>query len=254
MKEGLYQSVFANINTSMSNIDYSVSVLPSQCLPLEPHLAVTIPVWKRVTDIVFSICFLFLFAPIMIFIALAIKVMSSGPIFFKQQRVGYKGRVFTLLKFRTMKVNTNTENHNNYMKLLIRGECTEREQPMKKLDEDNHDIFNFGKFLRVTCLDELPQMLNVIKGDMSLIGPRPCLIYEAKEFLPWHTNRFDILPGVTGLWQVNGKNDTTFREMIRLDLRYINNMSIIIDLQIIIKTVVYIISKILNTAKNGIKS
>ena len=252
MEKLLFQSSVADIHAVAGKSDFTARAIPSQCHPLEPHLAVTIPVWKRLIDIVFSVCFLLLVAPLMVAISLAIKIVSPGPVFFKQQRVGYKGRIFTLMKFRTMNVSVQTKSHSNYMKELIHGESNENEQPMKKLDEDNPDIFSIGRFLRATCLDELPQMLNVIKGDMSLIGPRPCLIYEAKEFRPWHMNRFDILPGITGLWQVSGKNEMTFREMIRLDLRYINNLSVIMDLQIIYKTALYIFDKIFSYAnKNG---
>lgn len=213
--------------------------------PLEPVMAVEIPFWKRTIDIISALFLLAVFSPVMIASALIIRFVSPGPVFFRQDRVGYKGHIFKLLKFRTMRVGNKTENHKDYMKELIRGECAHEEKPMIKRESANPDIFKFGKFLRVTCLDELPQLFNVLKGDMSLVGPRPCLIYEAKEFLSWHTNRFDILPGITGLWQVSGKNDTTFREMIRLDLRYINSLSLWKDLYIMLKTSTYIMNKIL---------
>jgi len=137
-------------------------------------------------------------------------------VFFKQERIGYKGRSFDFLKFRTMKADSGTRVHEKHLKTLINNDIQ-----MDKLDGENDPrIIPFGKFLRQSCLDELPQLINVLRGDMSLVGPRPCLAYEAQEYNLWHTKRFDIKPGMTGSWQVNGKNRTTFKEMIRLDINY----------------------------------
>jgi len=136
------------------------------------------------------------------------------------------------LKFRTMYVNNNAEGHRQYLSELITTDL-----PMTKMDERNDiRIIPFGKFLRYSCMDELPQLINVLKGEMSLVGPRPCLPYEAEKYLRWHARRFDNVPGMTGLWQVSGKNSMTFKEMIRLDIQYSETMSPLLDIKILLRT------------------
>jgi lipopolysaccharide/colanic/teichoic acid biosynthesis glycosyltransferase len=109
--------------------------------------------------------------------------------------------------------------------------------PMTKLDDRDSRIIRGGKILRKASIDELPQLFNVLKGDMSLVGPRPCIVYEAEEYLRWHTHRFDIVPGITGLWQVNGKNDLSFKEMICMDISYCRNMSFLLDVKLLAATI-----------------
>lgn len=199
---------------------------------LEPPLAISLPIWKRAIDIVGGVICLVICSPFLLLISLMIKLVSSGPVFFKQQRVGYQGKLFSCWKVRTMTVNADTSVHQKYLSKLITSE-----KVMTKLDHaDDPRIIPFGKILRQAGLDELPQLFNVIRGEMSLIGPRPCLEYEAREYRPWQTRRLDAVPGVTGLWQVSGKNKTTFNEMIRLDLAYIKNRSFPLDLKIFVKT------------------
>ena len=188
---------------------------------------------------------LLVLSPILIATAALIKIVSPGPVFFKQERVGRSGKIFTLFKFRTMKVNNDAGVHRAYLKELINGDSDE-EKPMVKL-EDKNRIIPFGKIIRSTCIDELPQLINVFIGDMSLIGPRPCIPYEAREYLRWHERRFDIIPGMTGLWQVSGKNNTTFKEMIRLDIKYAAERSLWLDLFILFKTPLVVISQILGS-------
>jgi lipopolysaccharide/colanic/teichoic acid biosynthesis glycosyltransferase len=199
---------------------------------LEVLFAQPIPIWKRVVDFCGAILFLILLSPVFLMIALFIKIVSPGPVYYRQERIGYLGKRFTFWKFRTMHVNSDMERHRQYLSHLI-----ETDKPMTKLDDrkDNR-IIPFGKFLRTSCLDELPQLFNVLKGDMSLVGPRPCLPYEAEEFHQWHTRRFDTVPGMTGLWQVSGKNHTTFKEMVRLDIRYSKKISPWMDAKIILLT------------------
>jgi lipopolysaccharide/colanic/teichoic acid biosynthesis glycosyltransferase len=199
---------------------------------LEVLFAQPIPIWKRFIDICGAILFLILLSPVFLLIALLIKIVSPGPVLYRQERIGYLGNRFTFWKFRTMHVNCNTEKHRRHLSHLI-----ETDEPMTKLDdvEDNR-VIPFGKFLRTSCLDELPQLINVLKGNMSLVGPRPCLPYEAEEYLQWHTRRFDTVPGMTGLWQVSGKNHTTFKEMIRLDIRYSRKISPWLDAKIVLLT------------------
>ena len=190
------------------------------------------PRWKRSMDIVGSIAGFVLFSPVFLLLTLYIKIVSPGPVFFKQDRVGFKGRLFSFYKFRTMKPSNDVSSHRNYLKNLIHTTA-----PMEKLDNTSDDrIIPGGKVIRKLALDELPQFVNILKGDMSLVGPRPCIPYEAKEYLRWHTHRFDIFPGLTGLWQVSGKNKLTFQQMIRLDIKYSGNINFWLDVKILLKT------------------
>ena len=247
--------------TIVKSLNYNVFHYPSQKIFPESHHAKSfgfiedvnikmaangkIPFWKRTMDILGSLFGLFVLSPIFISAALIIKCVSPGPIFFKQERVGRTGKIFTVLKFRTMKVNNDATIHRQYLKKLINGDSN-GEQAMIKLDKDPR-IICMGNFLRKTCIDELPQLINVLLGDMSLIGPRPCIPYEAEEYLRWHVRRFDITPGMTGLWQVSGKNRTTFKDMIRLDIKYASELSFWLDTRILCKTPLVVISQIFET-------
>ena len=194
-----------------------------------------IPAWKRVLDISGSIVGLILFAPIFLVLTIYIKLVSPGPVLFKQERVGYKGRLFTFLKFRTMHINNDVSTHKDYLKTLI----SNPDIPMQKLDDKSENKSGYipgARILRKMALDELPQFINVLTGSMSLVGPRPCIPYEAKEFLRWHRHRFDLMPGITGLWQVSGKNRLTFKEMIRLDIAYGQRVSFWFDVKILLVT------------------
>jgi lipopolysaccharide/colanic/teichoic acid biosynthesis glycosyltransferase len=191
-----------------------------------------LPLWKRVLD--FGII-LFL-APGLILlgglVALVVKFGSPGPVLFRQRRVGYKGREFVCFKFRTMLVNSDTTAHRDHTRQLISTEA-----PMVKLDAHKDPrLAPLGTLLRATGLDELPQLLNVLRGDMSIVGPRPCIPYEYELYEPWQRRRFDAVPGLTGLWQVSGKNRTTFNQMINLDIEYGKRASLGLDLKIILKT------------------
>jgi len=189
--------------------------------------------WKRGMDLAISLMLIVPTAPLMALIALFIKAVSPGPILLCQERVGHRGRIFRLYKFRTMHLGVDNSEHRKYMTCLIEGDM-----PMIKIDSGaDPRLIPGARLLRKTCLDELPQLINVIKGEMSLIGPRPCLPYEAAAFLRWHHRRFDIMPGITGLWQVNGKNKTTFRQMILYDIEYGKKASFWLDLTILLKTV-----------------
>ena len=171
-----------------------------------------------------------------------IKMVSPGPIFFKQKRVGYRGRHFTLYKFRTMKHQNNEDIHKAHAATFIR-----ENKSMNKLDmAGDSRIIKGGRFIRVACLDEIPQLINVFLGEMSIVGPRPCIPYEESEYDHWQRQRFNILPGLTGLWQVSGKNKLSFHQMIRLDIQYANNFSFWLDLKIIFLTVPAIISMIID--------
>jgi lipopolysaccharide/colanic/teichoic acid biosynthesis glycosyltransferase len=191
-----------------------------------------IPGWKRILDVTCILISLPFWLPVVIVVALWIKIVSPGPIFFRQERVGYRGKRFMILKFRTMKVNVETQSHERHLEQLMKADC-----PMIKLDASGDPrIIRGGRILRALALDELPQLLNVLRGEMSLVGPRPCTPHEFKHYVGWQQERVNAPPGLTGYWQVNGKNKTTFSEMIRMDIFYAKNMSLLLDLAIILRT------------------
>src|SRR5512132_2793837 len=191
-----------------------------------------VPGWKVSLDITCILLLLPLWLPLMILLMLVTRIASPGPIFYRQKRVGLGGRHFLIWKFRTMKVSAETESHERHLEELIRVNC-----PMTKLDEyGDPRLAPFGRILRASGLDEFPQIFNVLCGEMSLVGPRPCLPNEFAHYEPWQRERVNGLPGLTGYWQVNGKNKTTFNEMIAMDLFYLENVSILLDLKIMLKT------------------
>jgi lipopolysaccharide/colanic/teichoic acid biosynthesis glycosyltransferase len=191
-----------------------------------------LPRWKRMLDVSLIVLALPLFLPITVVIALIIRITSTGPILFQQERVGYRGQRFMILKFRTMYCGAETVSHQGYLQHLMDSDA-----PMIKLDSSGDArIIPLGKLLRAAGLDELPQLFNVLNGEMSLVGPRPCLPYEAEQYLPWQRERFNAAPGLTGLWQVNGKNRTTFTRMIQLDIEYARSKSLWLDLKVLCKT------------------
>ncbi len=207
---------------------------------------------KRILDIVLAVAALVVCAPLMIVIILLIKWDSPGSAIFRQQRVGSKRYVdgdheiwepksFTLYKFRTMRAGADSSIHQAFIRAFIRND----QQAMARLQDTNTNIFKLvndkrvtrlGKFLRKTSLDELPQFWNVLRGDISLVGPRPALPYEVEEYLPWHYYRLNTVPGLTGLWQVTARSSVRFDEMVLLDLKYINRQSFWLDLKILIAT------------------
>jgi len=183
-----------------------------------------------VTLVLLAIPFLI---PLGIIVCSFIKIVSPGPAFFRQQRVGYLRRRFMCLKFRTMKVNADTSVHQAHLKDLMTGNG-----PTRKLEcSGDKRLIRGGLLLRASGADELPQLLNVLRGEMSLVGPRPCLPYEFEMFSAPHKRRCEAPPGLTGLWQVSGKNKTTFEEMMNLDLRYVERCSLWLDVKIILLTV-----------------
>ena len=193
------------------------------------RLSRNMPAWKRLLEYSVPLFGLVVLAPLLALVALYIKIVSPGPVFYTSVRVGYKGQNFTFLKFRTMHVNNDQGMHSQHATNFI----TRSDIPMEKLDEQDPRIIPGGRILRKTCIDELPQLINILRGQMSLVGPRPCIPYEAESYLRWHAHRFNIVPGLTGLWQVSGKNKLTFREMIALDITYSRKMSLALDLKII---------------------
>ena len=183
---------------------------------------------KRITDIVCSLAGLILLSPILLIIAIAIKMDSKGPIFFKQDRVGKDERIFSMYKFRSMVVNAEE------LKKSLEKE-NEMSGPMFKIKKDPR-ITRVGRFIRKTSIDELPQLINVLKGDMSLVGPRPSLPKEVEAFEPWMKERLTVLPGLTCIWQVSGRNNIPFKEWMELDIKYVRERSYLLDLKLIFKT------------------
>jgi lipopolysaccharide/colanic/teichoic acid biosynthesis glycosyltransferase len=194
---------------------------------------------KRSVDVVASAIGLAVLSPVFLGIAAAIKLTSKGPVFFKQDRVGQYGRLFTVLKFRSMFVQNDCSVHRDFVVKLIRNQA----QPticdgngVYKLTNDRR-ITAVGRFLRRTSLDELPQIINVLLGHMSLVGPRPPIPYELAAYQTWHRRRIlEAKPGITGLWQVTGRSQVKFDEMVRLDLRYATTWSLWLDLKILLMT------------------
>ena len=200
---------------------------------------------KRLIDVLGSLSLLLLLSPIVALIAAAIKLTSRGPVHFRQKRVGEHGTPFTLLKFRTMYVNNDASKHKEYVRQWMAGQAVKHPtngdgngngEGIFKLTNDPR-ITHVGSFLRRTSLDELPQLFNVLRGEMSLVGPRPPLPYEVEEYATWHRRRLlEAKPGITGLWQIYGRSRIGFDDMVRLDLRYARNCSPWLDLKILLQT------------------
>ncbi len=195
---------------------------------------------KRAIDVVGSFLALIILSPLFAVIAIAIRLTSKGPILFKQDRVGQYGEPFSFLKFRSMYFQNDARIHRDYVRRLISGKGVtkgdEKNAPVYKLKDDPR-ITPVGRFLRKTSLDELPQFFNVLRGEMSLVGPRPPIPYEVEVYEIWHRRRFlEAKPGITGLWQVEGRSRTKFDEMVRLDLRYVKTWSPWLDIKILLRT------------------
>jgi len=196
---------------------------------------------KRGMDILGSLLLLIASSPVFFAIAAAIKLTSRGPVLFRQQRIGEHGTPFTFLKFRSMYVDNDSSQHKEYVRKLIAGQAAKHPtngtgEGIFKLTNDAR-ITPVGNFLRRTSLDELPQFLNVLRGDMSLVGPRPPIPYEVEAYATWHRRRLlEAKPGITGLWQVQGRSRVGFDDMVRLDLRYARNCSPWLDLKILAQT------------------
>ena len=188
-------------------------------------------------DVLGSSVGLICLSPVFLAASVAIKFTSKGPVFFRQKRLGLNGKVFSVLKFRSMYTNCDPGSHKEYItKYIGRQKCAAVEPGVFKLTHDNR-ITPVGRWLRKTSLDELPQLINVFKGDMSLVGPRPPIPYECDLYDIWHRRRLlSCKPGITGLWQVMGRSRTTFDEMVRLDLKYISEWSLWLDLKILLMT------------------
>jgi len=182
--------------------------------------------------------------PVMIVVGLIVWLLSRGPIFFRQQRIGYMGKPFTVWKFRTMHVDADPKLHEEHV-----GKLIAQNLPLTKLDvKGDKRLIRGGRVLRASCLDELPQLINVLLGDMSLVGPRPCMAFEYQQLLPWQKQRFNTPPGMTGLWQVKRGEQTSFAEMMEMDLEYVANRTLLLDLGILVGTVPAVFAQLKNVS------
>lgn len=193
---------------------------------------------KRAIDVVVAFSALVLSLPFQAMIAVAVRLSSRGPVVIRQTRVGMDGRPFEFLKFRTMFVNVEGRHHQEYMQQLIRGvaEPTSSDEALFKMTDDPR-VTPVGRWLRRYSLDELPQFINVLRGEMSIVGPRPALPFEVSMYEDWHRRRLDVRPGITGLWQVSGRSKIGFQDMVRLDINYIERWSPLLDLLIVLRTI-----------------
>jgi exopolysaccharide production protein ExoY len=204
----------------------------------------SLPTWKRFLDFTCILVTCPIWLTAMAFVSIWILIASPGPLLYRQERIGYRGRRFMILKFRTMHVNAETKAHEGYFEQLMQANC-----PMTKLDIcGDSRLISGGRILRALGLDELPQIFNVVRGEMSLVGPRPCTLHEFQRYLPEQMQRFNAPPGITGYWQVNGKNKTSFSQMISLDTYYSTNMSVSMDLIIMIRTLPAIATQLYESA------
>lgn len=232
----IYSDLFKVIAERL-DVEYYASI-PLVAMPTKP---VRRTVWqdKRIVDCFLSALALVLLSPLFLFIAIAIKLSSPGPVIYKQTRIGKGGKPFNFYKFRSMHMGNDNSKHETYVKDFIKqdnNKCCKHEMKVFKITDDPR-IFSFGRFIRKTSLDEFPQFFNVLRGDMSLVGPRPCIDYEWDCYKEWHKNRLNATPGCTGIWQALGRSSVSFEEMVILDLYYISNLSLWLDLKIMLKTV-----------------
>jgi lipopolysaccharide/colanic/teichoic acid biosynthesis glycosyltransferase len=196
---------------------------------------------RRCFDLVVACTAILLLSPVLVAVAVAVRLDSHGPALFRQRRVGFHEREFTLFKFRSMRLDADPRGHQEYVTALIKGSDESEQAPdggrkdLYKLAVDNR-ITTVGRWIRKWSLDELPQLFNVVLGQMTLVGPRPAIPYEVAEYPTWYLERFSVKPGLTGYWQVSGRSERTYEEMVRLDIEYAERRSLGLDLSILIKT------------------
>ena len=201
------------------------------------------PAWqailRRAADIVVATALILLLSPVLLLVALAIRIDSRGPALFLQRRVGRGRREFTMVKFRSMRLDADPKGHRDFVSSLIKSSQNGSKPPdhggLYKLAVDDR-ITRVGRLIRSWSIDELPQLFNVLVGNMTLVGPRPVIPYEVAEYPAWYGRRFAVKPGLTGLWQVSGRNERTYEEMIRLDIEYADSRSALLDLLIVART------------------
>jgi exopolysaccharide biosynthesis polyprenyl glycosylphosphotransferase len=240
------------------NVWFVPKLLPIINLKIQPDYMCGLPMIKLCTqkrgeffnkvkhglDALIALPLFIFMLPVFLIIALAIKLNSEGPVFYKADMIGKNGGIFKMFKFRSMCTGSDCGIHKEYVTRLIKGEIGEQGavgQTLKITDDPR--ITAVGRLLRKFSLDELPQLINVLKGEMSLIGPRPCTTYEYEHYRKWYKKRTIIRPGITGVWQVTGRSEVAFEDMIMLDLYYIYNRSLLLDFQILLETVLAVLKQ-----------
>ncbi len=230
------------IEVKTEQISWSRATMEAVCRSRFGETRISLyPVAKRCLDMVCAVVLLATLLPLMAIIGLAIWLDSPGPVVFRQTRVGKWGKKFTMFKFRSMSAQADDMVHAAFAKDYINGHagaaCSEENGEVVFKPNGDKRVTRVGKWLRRTSLDELPQLLNVLRGEMSLVGPRPAMPCEVSEYSKWHLQRLAVLPGLTGLAQISGRSGLTFEKIVRLDLEYIRHRSLLLDLAILIKTV-----------------
>jgi lipopolysaccharide/colanic/teichoic acid biosynthesis glycosyltransferase len=220
---------------------HTVESLPLVALPTVKHFPFS-KTLKRISDVVGASLMLVLTGPFFAYAAWRIRRESPGPAFFRQTRLGKGMRPFTVLKFRTMRVDTDDSAHREFIRQTMSATAAPAENGLFKLERDDA-ITPFGRFLRRTSLDELPNLINVLRGEMSLVGPRPCLEYETEHFQPHHFERFAVKQGITGLWQVTARAHATFGEALDMDVSYARNWSLGLDLWLLLRTPMHVLRR-----------
>jgi lipopolysaccharide/colanic/teichoic acid biosynthesis glycosyltransferase len=197
----------------------------------------------RVLDVTVAGLTLLVLIPVIAVTVLAVRLTSPGPVLFRQRRLGRGMRPFTVLKFRTMRADADSKLHQEYVRSLINADPEPHEHgELYKLVVDPR-VTKVGRFLRSWSIDEVPQLFNVLRGDMSLVGPRPVIEYEVEQYPDWYLQRFAVKPGMTGLWQVSGRNERTYEEMIRFDVEYAERRSLWLDLRILARTALVVMRR-----------
>jgi lipopolysaccharide/colanic/teichoic acid biosynthesis glycosyltransferase len=215
----------------------------AQLVTAEPRPSVATTVAGRCLDVAIAGLVLLAFVPFLAAITIAIRLGSPGPVLFRQRRLGRGMRPFTVLKFRTMRADADSAVHRDYVRSLIGNKPEpQKHGDLYKLVVDDR-ITHVGRFLRSWSLDEVPQLWNVLRGEMSLVGPRPVIDYEVEHYPDWYLRRFAVKPGLTGLWQVSGRNERTYEEMIRFDVEYAERRSLWLDLRILARTALVVMRR-----------
>jgi lipopolysaccharide/colanic/teichoic acid biosynthesis glycosyltransferase len=197
---------------------------------------------KRAFDLVVAVLALVVLAPVFAVVALLVKRDSPGPVFFRQERLGREQRPFTFLKFRTMRADTSPDAHRDYVRRAADPKAVPEHHGLFKLEQPR-SVTRVGKWLRKTSLDELPQLVNVARGEMSLVGPRPCIPYELEHFEPRHYERFSVPAGITGLWQVKARAHSTFAEALDMDVAYARSWSFWLDVRLLLQTPLHMLRR-----------
>ncbi|WP_238903680.1 sugar transferase [Clostridium sp. YIM B02506] len=217
----------------MQNLDYNISK------KINGEISMNLKIYslfKRIFDVVSSTLLLIILSPLFLILIVLVKLDSKGPVFFGHKRIGYKGETISVYKFRSM-----VQNAEEVLRNFTPEQKAEFEKNFK-LDDDPR-VTKIGAFLRKTSLDELPQLINIIKGDMSVVGPRPIVQKEVVKYGKYADKLFSVKPGLTGFWQANGRSDTTYDERVQMDMYYIDNRSTLLDIKILFKTVIAVIRK-----------